>query len=178
MSDNELLLAISQMMDEKFKTNLAPVYKRLDRIDERLDNLEVRMESLETRMDQIEVRMDSLEARMDSLETRMYRLETRMDQLEARMDNLETRMDNLETRMDQLEARMDSLETSVLHIELFQENKLVPRLNTIESYYVATSERYIKAADRFEAASLDITMMKKVITDHSDRIMELEKKIS
>lgn len=33
MSDNELLLAISNMIDEKFKSNLAPIENRLTKIE-------------------------------------------------------------------------------------------------------------------------------------------------
>lgn len=38
MTDNELLLAISSMMDEKFKANLAPLEKRLTKIELALEN--------------------------------------------------------------------------------------------------------------------------------------------
>lgn len=38
MTDNELLLAISNMMDEKFKSNLAPIENRLAKIELTLEN--------------------------------------------------------------------------------------------------------------------------------------------
>lgn len=38
MTDNELLLAISNMMDEKFKSNLAPIENRLTKIELTLEN--------------------------------------------------------------------------------------------------------------------------------------------
>lgn len=38
MTDNELLLAISNMMDEIFKSNLAPIENRLTRIELTLEN--------------------------------------------------------------------------------------------------------------------------------------------
>lgn len=38
MTDNELLLAISNMMDEKFKSNLSPIENRLTKIELTLEN--------------------------------------------------------------------------------------------------------------------------------------------
>lgn len=38
MTDNELLLAMSNMMDEKFKSNLAPIENRLAKIELTLEN--------------------------------------------------------------------------------------------------------------------------------------------
>lgn len=38
MTDNELLLAISNMMDEKLKSNLAPIENRLNNIEMTLEN--------------------------------------------------------------------------------------------------------------------------------------------
>lgn len=38
MTDNELLLALSNMMDEKLKANLAPIENRLTKIEITLEN--------------------------------------------------------------------------------------------------------------------------------------------
>lgn len=38
MSDNELLLAISEMMDKKFESNLKPIENRLTRLELTLEN--------------------------------------------------------------------------------------------------------------------------------------------
>lgn len=38
MSDNELLLAISEMLDKKLESNLKPIENRLTRIELRLEN--------------------------------------------------------------------------------------------------------------------------------------------
>ena len=84
MSDNELLLAISDLMDVK----LCPVNDRLDRMERRMDSLEQHMESLEQRMDSLEQRMDSLEQRMDGLEQRMDSTEQRLKRIELTQENI------------------------------------------------------------------------------------------
>ena len=49
MTDNELLLAISNMMDEKFKANLTPIENRLSRIELTLENdIKPRLNSIES----------------------------------------------------------------------------------------------------------------------------------
>ena len=40
MTDNELLLAISDMMDKKLDARLAPIENRLDRIEAVINNVE------------------------------------------------------------------------------------------------------------------------------------------
>ncbi len=47
MQDNELLQAISDMMDKKFDERLTPINTRLDNMDTRLDNMDIRLEKLE-----------------------------------------------------------------------------------------------------------------------------------
>lgn len=42
---NEDLLAISQLMDMKFKSNLAPIENRLSRLDDRLTTIEITLEN-------------------------------------------------------------------------------------------------------------------------------------
>ena len=67
MSDNELLLAVSDMMDKKLK----PIHEQMGKMETHMDNMETSMDKMETRMDNIETRMDNVEINMDNLETRM-----------------------------------------------------------------------------------------------------------
>lgn len=89
MTDNELLLAISNMMDEKFKSNLAPIENRLTRI------------------------------------------------------------------------------------ELTLENNILPRLQNIESFYTSTYERYKNYADKIDAVFEDIELLKKVVSEHSEKLQKI-----
>lgn len=49
MVDQELLQAISQMMDEK----LEPISQRLDTVDKRLDGIDQRLDRLEDDLDEV-----------------------------------------------------------------------------------------------------------------------------
>ncbi|MDE5933710.1 MAG: hypothetical protein K2H40_14675, partial [Lachnospiraceae bacterium] len=58
-------------------------------------------------------------------------------------------------------------------IKLFQENILVPRLDTIESCYLDTYRRYRDNVDRMEAVFEDVDLMKKVLVEHSKQLQKL-----
>ncbi len=45
MTDNELLLAISDMMDKKLKSELRPIKNRLDRIENNVTNISLKLEN-------------------------------------------------------------------------------------------------------------------------------------
>lgn len=149
MTNNELLLAMSDMMDAKLK----PIYVKLDRLEERMGGLEERMDRLEERMDALEERVDRLEERVGSLEIRVVKLEERVG--------------SLESRVVKLEHHVKRIEVDIL------ENNVVRRLNTIEAYYVETSKRYQASADYMEGVRADVSVLKLVVQDHSKKLQAM-----
>ena len=66
MVDQELLQAISTMMDEK----IAPIYSRMDKLDSRMDRLDSRMDRLEKEVQDIKtdvLETDRLQDEVDVL---------------------------------------------------------------------------------------------------------------
>lgn len=73
-----------------------------------------------------------------------------------------------------LDARLKPIENRLKRIEVdLLENNVVPRLNTIESCYTDTYNRYKDYAEKMEAAFADIEIMKKVIAEHSEKLQKL-----
>ena len=104
-------------------------------------------------------------------------VETRLDRVESKLDGMENRLDSLENDVKDVKDRVDRIETDVKIIKIDSlENCVIPRLNTIEGYYVDASKRYIASVDRFEAAISDIDVMKQTIKNHSIAIQELQMK--
>ena len=68
MTNEELLLAMSEMMDTKLAANLKPIKNRLDRMDERLDRIEVRLDRVEERLDHVEGRPNRVERKVVKIE--------------------------------------------------------------------------------------------------------------
>ncbi|MFG6357529.1 MAG: hypothetical protein K1W26_12045 [Acetatifactor sp.] len=73
-----------------------------------------------------------------------------------------------------LDARLKPIENRLKRIEVdLLEYNVVPRLNTIESCYTDTYNRYKDYAEKMEAAFADIEIMKKVIAEHSEKLQKL-----
>ena len=151
MNNNELLLAISDMMDQKLDEKVLP---RIDHLEERFDGLEERFNGLEERFDGLEERFDGLE---------------------ERFNGLEERFDGLEERFDGLEERFDGLDDRVKNIEVTLENDVVPRLSHIEQCYVDTYERYQSGIDKLEEMQRDIDIIKITVTGHSEKPNKISK---
>ncbi|MDE7478885.1 MAG: hypothetical protein K2M91_13240 [Lachnospiraceae bacterium] len=80
----------------------------------------------------------------------------------------------LKAELQPIENRLERIENKVTNISLTLENDIRPRLNTIESCYTDTYNRYKDYAERMDAAFADIEIMKKVITEHSELLQKLQ----
>ncbi|MCM1427916.1 MAG: hypothetical protein NC118_15055, partial [Eubacterium sp.] len=76
----------------------------------------------------------------------------------------------LDTKLD---ARLQPIENRLKRIEVdLLENNVIPRLNTIESCYTDTYNRYKDYTDKMEAAFTDIELLKKVVSEHSEKLQK------
>lgn len=64
MTDNELLLAISDMMDKKLDERLKPINDRLDKMDSRFDVLELKQDRTEKKLDDLQIDIAVAERRI------------------------------------------------------------------------------------------------------------------
>lgn len=127
MTDNELLLAISNMMD----TKLEPVNKEIQGL---------RGEIKEVREDVKVLKED---------------------------------VDDLKKDVKVLKEDVDDLKIRVKKIEITQENQILSQLNTIQACYTSTYDRYRVGVDEHEAMKQDISILKKVVTEHSEKLQML-----
>lgn len=67
----------------------------------------------------------------------------------------------------------EELQTEIHQMKLFQENIMMPRLNTIEACYLSTYERYKDSTEGYEALQADNEIMKQVIMEHSEKLQKL-----
>lgn len=72
-----------------------------------------------------------------------------------------------------LESNFKPIENRLTRIELTLENNILPRLQTIESCYTDTYNRYKDYAEKMDAAFADIELLKKVVTEHSEKLQKL-----
>lgn len=83
MTDHELLLAISAMLDKKMK----PLEEGMKRLGEDLENLEGRLIKVEERLMKVENRLMKVEERLTIVETRVTCLEERQKRTEILLEN-------------------------------------------------------------------------------------------
>ena len=83
MTDNELVLSISELLDKKLK----PIDSKFEKIEAKLEQIETRLEKVETRLEEIETRLEKVETKLEELETRLEELETRVKKLELLHEN-------------------------------------------------------------------------------------------
>ncbi len=73
-----------------------------------------------------------------------------------------------------LDAMLNPIENRIKRIEVdILESQVIPRLNTIESCYTSTFDRYKDSVEDYEAIKQDISIMKNVITEHSEKLNKL-----
>lgn len=143
MGNNELLLAISDMMDQK-----------LDAINVRMDTME---NKLETKIDAAESKLsadiNALDAKIDAVESK----------LSADIHALDAKINDVDKR----------LSTDIKKINLSLENIVLPRLNHIEQCYLDTSERYIIETGRINGLTTDVQVLKSVVQEHGERLKKI-----
>ena len=132
---------------------------------------------LETKVTNLDNRVAKLETGMTELKNRVTNVETGMTELKGQVTSLDNRMAKLETDMTGIKDRVTNLESNmtVVRADLL-ENNVVPRISTIEKCYLDTSKRYLEKSEKFEAAIVDIEVMKLAIQKNSADIQELKRK--
>ncbi len=127
MTDNELLLAISNMMDAK----LEPVNNEIQGIKGELQGIKGEIRDLK---EDVQVLKEDVQV---------------------------------------LKEDVADLKIRVKKIELTQETQILPQLNTIQECYISTYNRYKTSVDDYEEMKLDISVLKNVVAQHSEKLQVL-----
>ena len=173
MTNNELLLSISDMIDSKLNAGLRLMKNEMqDMKGELQTELRTMEQGLRSDMQTMEQGLRSDMQKMEQgLRSDMQKMEQelRSDIQELRSD-MQTMEQGLRSDMKKMEQELKS---DIHMLKLCQEKLILPRLNTIESCYTDTYRRYRDDADQMEAVSADVDIMKKVIAEHSQRLQKL-----
>lgn len=145
MTDNELLLAIADIMDKKLDARLTPI---------------------ETDIHDLKTDIQSMKA--DILDMKADILDLQNDVRFMKADILDMKAD-----IQSMKTQIIDIQNDIQSIHLTQENIILPRLNTIESCYTTTYTRYKSYADKMEAAFVDIDLLKKVVSEHSGKLQKI-----
>lgn len=117
MTDNELLLALSGMLDKKLKAELQPIKNELQ--------------------------------------------------------TMKGDIAGMKGEIADIKSNMLIMQNEIRQIKLCQENIILPRLDTIESCYSDTFNRYRTYADKMDSVFEDVELLKTVVTHHSEKLQKL-----
>ena len=144
---NDDLLAISQLLDVKLKAEIQPIKNEIQTLKSEIQHVRTK-----------------LQAEIQSVKT----------ELRAEIQAVRTEIQSVRTELQaEIQSVKANLETEIRQIKLFQENQIMPRLNTIEACYLSTYERYKDSVEGYEALQADNEIMKQVIMEHSGKLQKL-----
>ncbi len=69
-------------------------------------------------------------------------------------------MESFNASLQELKSEVQDIRARVGRIELTQENRIIPRLNTIEECYTSTYERYAEGAGQLDNLQRDVEILK------------------
>lgn len=146
MTNDELLLAMSDMMDTKLAGALRPV-----------------------REDIAELKTDVAELKTDvaGLKTDVAVLQADVENLKTGMAKLETGVAKLENGVAKLEIGMQKLDDRVTKIELHLENVTDRNIKILAENYVPATKRFEEVTLQIPDMQCDIEVLKNVTAEHS-----------
>lgn len=162
MTNNELLLAMSDMLDTKLKAELQPLRNEMQDMKS-----ELRSEMLDMK-NELQNEIQGVSGELQN-EIQAVRSELQ-NEIQSVRSELQNAIQGVRSELRDVEQ---NLKKEIHMLKLCQENLILPRLNTIESCYNDTYHRYRDNADQMEAVSADVDIMKKVITEHSQQLQKL-----
>ena len=146
MTNDELLLAMSDMMDTKLAGALRPV-----------------------REDIAELKTDVAELKTDvaGLKTDVAVLQADVENLKTGMAKLETGVAKLENGVAKLEIGMQKLDDRVTKMELHLENVTDRNIKILAENYVPATKRFEEVTLQIPDMQCDIEVLKNVTAEHS-----------
>lgn len=79
----------------------------------------------------------------------------------------------LSNMLEPIKNDLQDIKKRVKKIELTQENNILPRLQNIEACYTSTYDRYKDSIEDYETMKQDISILKKVVTEHSEKLQKI-----
>lgn len=77
------------------------------------------------------------------------------------------------TISDMLDKKLEPIKSDIHFLKLQNENDVLPRLQNIESCYTTTYNRYKNGVSQIDTMQDDIDIMKKVLTEHSQKLQQI-----
>ena len=151
---NEDLLAISDLMDMKLK----PIKNELSAIPNLIDR------KLQPIKNDLSAIPNLIDRKLQPIKNDLSAIPNLIDRkLQPIKNDLLSTSNSIQSINNEIKKiRADTLE-----------NNVIPRLNTIESCYLSTFERYATNAVIMESQQADVEILKKVVIEHSEKLHKI-----
>ena len=125
MTNEELLVAMSNMMDQRLDEKLEPLKKDMSEVKDRVTNIEDRVTNIENRVTNIEDRVTNIENRVTDMETQITNIKDRVTNIELDIENdirpgIITLCDAYGTQFDRYSISIESHEKMKTDIEVMK----------------------------------------------------------
>ena len=100
MDGQELLRAISDLLDDRLGNRFEGIDARFDAMEKRLDGIDARLDGIDARLDGIDVRLDRMEKRQDEMELRLEKVESDTSALRHGQIEMHKELKNLSARVE------------------------------------------------------------------------------
>ena len=150
MTDHELLLAISGMLDTKLRAEIQTLKAELHE----------EMQALKAEL------YEGIQAVRAELYGEIQTLRTEVQGVKAELQEVRAEVQTVKTELR-------ALKEEVHCIKAYQQDVIMPRLNTIEECYTGTYRRYARYVEKMESVFQDVEVLKVVVAEHSEKLKKL-----
>lgn len=148
MSSQELLSALSEMLDQK----LQPI---------KADIAELKAEMQEVKTDIAELKED------------VAKLKTEMQVVKTDIAELKTEMQTVKRDVAELKTELEIVKIDIRNAHLYMENTMEPQLKLLAENYVPSAKKYEKEAAQIGQLWVEVDILKKVVSEHSQKLQML-----
>lgn len=165
MTDNELLLAISNILE--------PIRDDIRELKVEVLGLKDEIAEQKIRMTNLELEVADLKNEMSEFRDRVKGLENEMSGIKEELSGLKGEIKGLRIDFINLSDRLTRLEHYTKQIAQKQEMDVIPRLQNIEQCYLSKYERYKLGVEEHEVMKQDVSVLKLDVTEHSEKLQRI-----
>jgi chromosome segregation ATPase len=194
----EDLLAISQLLDakldSKFKTELQPIKDGLlllkDDVQTLKSDVQLLKDNVQTLKSDVQLLKDDVQALKSDVQVLKGDVQVLKDDVQVLKDDIQVLKDDVQVLKDDVQVLKDdaqvlkddiqaskdnllALDFKVTKTQVHLENITDKNLQLLAENYMPAAKRYEKAFKQLEIIQTDIDLIKKVVTDHSQRLQML-----
>ena len=126
MTNDELLLAISNMMDIKFEAMTAAMDSKFGVIDKKFEAIDRKFEAIDRKFEAIDRRFDTIDRRFESIDRRFDTIEKDIKDIKFTLENqIEPRLQNIEdcylSTFERYQAGVEQIDSMQIDIKILKQ---------------------------------------------------------